>query len=176
MLRYVFLGGYFILSVLLQSTIFEKLSIAEVKPDLILVMIILIGITQGKKQAMKVGLIFGICLDVYFGRSFGFNALILAFCGYLSGIRTKNLNNENLLLPILYTSVISFIAVLLNITISLIGGINISSKLLNIYAIIFFVIFNSAFAVLLYGLSYQSLTNGVFAIKKVANKQIEGLE
>ena len=40
-------------------------------------MIILIGITQGKKQAMKVGLIFGICLDVYFGRSFGFNALML---------------------------------------------------------------------------------------------------
>ncbi|MEI7884285.1 MAG: rod shape-determining protein MreD [Clostridia bacterium] len=176
MIRYLFLGVYFIFSLVLQSTILEKWNISEVKPDLILVMIVLIGITQGKKQGLKIGFIFGIFLDIYFGRNFGFYSLILSFCGYLSGIRTKNFNNENLVFPVVYTSIISFISILTNISISFICGFDISSKLLNIYDIIFFIVFNSAFAVLLYGLFYHSLMTGFFAIKKIANKQIEGRE
>ena len=86
---------------LLQTTIFQKLSIASISPNLLIVLVSAVGFMRGKAEGLMTGFFSGLLLDILTGSSLGFYALIYMLCGYVNGFFVKRFYPENLKLPIL---------------------------------------------------------------------------
>ena len=86
---------------LLQTTIFQTLSIASISPNLLIVLTSCVGFMRGKTEGMITGFASGLLLDILSGSTLGCYALIYMLCGYVNGIFVKRFYPENLKLPIL---------------------------------------------------------------------------
>lgn len=86
---------------LLQTTIFQTLSIASISPNLLIVLVATIGFMRGKTEGLLTGFFSGLLLDIMSGTSLGCYALIYMLCGYVNGMNQKKFYPENLKLPIL---------------------------------------------------------------------------
>ncbi len=85
---------------LLQCTLFKKLSLASVSPNLLLILTFCAGFMSGKRNGMYVGFISGMLLDIFYGDVLGFNALLLLYIGYVNGMFNKMFYDEEITLPI----------------------------------------------------------------------------
>jgi len=108
MRRYIGLGILFLLSVLLQSTLFNYLVVAGVKPDFVLLLVIYFAFTNGPGKGALLGLTFGLLEDFYVGRYIGMNALSLLLTGFIAGWFETKLYKENLLIALVVVFVASF--------------------------------------------------------------------
>ena len=66
---------------LLQSTLFQALSIASISPNLLIVVTSSFGFMRGRKEGMWIGFFSGLLLDIFFGSVIGFYALIYSCIG-----------------------------------------------------------------------------------------------
>jgi rod shape-determining protein MreD len=73
-----------ILAVVLQSTLFQLLSILNVRPDLCLMIIIFAALQRGSMAGMLTGFTAGL-LEGFFTEPIGFHALIKTIIGYVVG-------------------------------------------------------------------------------------------
>lgn len=89
------------IALLLQSTIFNIFNIAEVKPDLILVLVICLSVVNGPKRAGLLGFSLGLLEDLYMGRFIGMNAVSKGAAAVVVGWFTLGAFSENLLVPII---------------------------------------------------------------------------
>ena len=96
---FVFLLAY--LGLLLQSTIFSQITIAGVKPDFVLILILFMAILEGPKRGVLFGYTLGFLEDIMTGRLIGVNALSKGITGFILGWFTKRTYRENLLVPIM---------------------------------------------------------------------------
>lgn len=67
---------------LLQSTVFQSLSIASISPNLLIILTSAYGFMKGKKEGMAVGFFCGLLEDIFFGLTSG-NARPLVFLYWL---------------------------------------------------------------------------------------------
>lgn len=100
MLRKGFTGFCLVAAFLLQVTLFQSLSMASTKPNLILIFVFIFGFMRGKKEGIWVGFFGGLLLDIYYGDSIGFYAMIYMYIGYLNGIFHKLFFDEDITLPL----------------------------------------------------------------------------
>lgn len=103
MKKYLLLVIMALIALTLQSTVFNHLNIAGVKPDIILVMAVCIGVVRGPRQGMIAGLALGLLEDLYLGRFIGMNAICKGSAGFIVGWFTLGAFSENLLVPIIST-------------------------------------------------------------------------
>ena len=91
---------------LLETTIFQHLSIASVIPNLLVVVTSSFGFMRVKKEGMFVGFLSGLITDIFFGigNMIGFYALIYTLIGYGNGMFHKLYYNEDIKLPLLLIS------------------------------------------------------------------------
>lgn len=91
---------------LLETTIFQHLSIASVIPNLLVVVTSSFGFMRGEKEGMFVGFLSGLITDIFFGigNMIGFYALIYTLIGYGNGMFHKLYYNEDIKLPLLLIS------------------------------------------------------------------------
>lgn len=101
MLRKLFTGLCLIIAFLLQVTLFQSLSLASVKPNLILILVFTFGFMRGRKTGIWIGFFGGLLLDIYYGDSIGFYAMIYMYIGYLNGVFYKLFYDEDITLPLL---------------------------------------------------------------------------
>lgn len=101
MLRKLFTGLCLIAGFLLQVTLFQGLSLASVKPNLILILVFAFGFMRGKKTGIWTGFFGGLLLDIYYGDSIGFYAMIYMYVGYLNGVFYKFFYDEDITLPVM---------------------------------------------------------------------------
>lgn len=101
MLRKIFTGLCLIAAFLLQVTLFQSLSLASTKPNLILILVFTFGFMRGRKTGIWVGFAGGLLLDIYYGDSIGFYAMIYMYIGYLNGVFYKLFYDEDITLPLL---------------------------------------------------------------------------
>lgn len=101
MLRKLFTGLCLILFFLLQVTLFQSFSLASVKPNLILIFVFTFGFMRGRRTGIWVGFFGGLLLDIYYGDSIGFYAMLYMYIGYLNGIFYKLFYDEDITLPLL---------------------------------------------------------------------------
>lgn len=73
-----------ILAIVLQSTLFELLSVAHVRPDICLMIIIFAALQRGPIAGMLTGFTAGL-LEGFFTPPYGFHALIKTIIGYVLG-------------------------------------------------------------------------------------------
>lgn len=118
MKNYLVLTVFAIFALVLQTTLLNEIAIAGVKPDLILILAIFVGIICGPGKGGMIGFSLGLLEDLYLGSFIGMNALSKGVTAVLVGRITIGAFSENLLVPIITV----FIGTLLNNIIYLITG------------------------------------------------------
>ena len=74
---------------LLQCTLFKSLAIASISPNLLVIVTSSFGFMRGKKDGMFIGFLSGLFLDIFYGGTLGFYALIYMYTGYSNGFFRK---------------------------------------------------------------------------------------
>ncbi len=167
-MRYLIMTVVFLVSLILQSTLFSHLTVAGVKPDLVLIFIILYALLHGPKEGVLAGLLGGLLQDLLFGQFIGMNALPKLTVGYMFGVLERKIYKENLLIPMaalfLGTFVNETILYLLRQISYLMGktgGISLN-YLVSVKDVIFSTaVYNSCLAPFIYGKFYKSSQKGL---------------
>ena len=90
-----------ILGLVLESTLLSEYTVAGVKPDLLLILVIFNCIFRGPYQGSLFGFFVGLLEDLYLGNFIGLNALTKGFTSFLGGWLLKGAFRENLLIPVI---------------------------------------------------------------------------
>jgi len=93
----------------IQTTLLPALAIANVHPNLLIIITASFGFMRGSKEGMFVGFFSGLLLDILFGSILGFYALIYLLFGFLNGLFQQIYLDEDIKLPILLISVTSLV-------------------------------------------------------------------
>lgn len=113
----VFLGA-----MIVQTTLLQFLTIGGVKPDLVLVIVIYLGLIEGPNIGCLSGFSLGLFEDAYSGMSLGgVNALSKTIVGFLSGLLGKRLYTQGLFAPMICVGLGTVLDVLLSLSLSLHG-------------------------------------------------------
>lgn len=85
---------------LLEGSLFQHLSFASIKPNLLIIVTSAFGFMRGKKEGMAVGFYSGLFIDLFWGNALGFNMLLYAVIGYVNGFFKRLFYDDDLILPI----------------------------------------------------------------------------
>ena len=86
---------------ILQTTIFNKLQLASVSPNLLIILTFATGFIRGKKPGVYTGVFAGLLIDCFSGGVLGFNALIYMYIGYINGVFHSVFFDDDVKLPLL---------------------------------------------------------------------------
>lgn len=81
---------------ILQTTVMETVAIAGIKPDLVMLLVVLNGFLLGPREGAFLGFAGGIVEDLFTGSYIGLNALSKMAAGYLAGAAGERLYRENI--------------------------------------------------------------------------------
>ncbi|MCD7868543.1 MAG: rod shape-determining protein MreD [Clostridiales bacterium] len=85
---------------LLQTTVMNGIAIGSVKPNLILILCVSMGLMRGRKSGMWTGFFSGFLIDMFYGSVFGFYALIYMYVGFLSGYAYRIYYDDDVKIPL----------------------------------------------------------------------------
>lgn len=105
MKRKIVIALMILICFLLQSTVFQTLSIGSISPNLMVVLASSFGFMRGKKEGMWVGFFCGLLEDIFYGRLLGMHALIYMYIGYANGYFNHIFYGEDIKLPICLISI-----------------------------------------------------------------------
>lgn len=98
--RVVVTAVILIVAYLLQCTLFSKLQLGGIKPNLILIVTAAFGFMRGQREGMLVGFFGGLMVDIQFGDIIGFYALIYLAVGFVNGLFEQLYFDEDIKLPL----------------------------------------------------------------------------
>ncbi len=99
---YILIGSLF-LFLQISDIIANNISLNGVRPDFILIFIILIAYYSNPIEGMLVGFVFGLILDIFTFSFFGLNAFIFTLIGYVIGLLKKHITIESTLFIVFLT-------------------------------------------------------------------------
>jgi rod shape-determining protein MreD len=99
---------------ILQTTVLDSVAIAGIKPDLVMLLVVLNGFLLGTKEGAFLGFAGGIVEDLFLGSYIGLNALSKMAAGYLAGAAGERLYRENI--PV--ATIVTFLASLTGLTVN----------------------------------------------------------
>lgn len=88
-----------LLAFLFQTTIFHKLALANVVPNLLLILTVCYSYMRGRTSGELIGLLCGLLLDMMYGSVIGLYAFIFMTIGFLCGYCQKIYFTDNYILP-----------------------------------------------------------------------------
>ena len=94
---------------LLESTVFQGLSLGTITPNLLIVVTSSFGYMRGKKEGMMVGFISGLLVDIMFNDLIGCYALIHMVIGYANGFFRKIFYDDDIKLPLILIAASDFL-------------------------------------------------------------------
>ena len=94
-----------LVSIILQSTVCQMISIASIKPNLLIILTVSFGLMRGKKSGMLTGFFCGLLTDIFFNSIIGFNALIYLWVGYFSGYFYRIFYDDDIKTPLFLISI-----------------------------------------------------------------------
>lgn len=92
---------------LLQTTIFQRLALADEVPNLLLIITVSVGYMRGRTEGMFTGFFCGLLVDMY-GDVLGLHALLYMIIGYCVGICNMIYYKDDYTLPIMLVGVSDF--------------------------------------------------------------------
>ena len=87
----------------MQANLFSLFTIAGIKPNLVIIFILFIGLFTTQALGIGFGVVCGLIIDLIYGRIVGSTAIMLCIIGYLGSYFDKNFSKENKLTIILMT-------------------------------------------------------------------------
>lgn len=94
-------AGLILVFFLLQCSFFSHLMLADVVPNLLIILTASVAIINGSLEGCLVGFFSGLLLDLIFGPYLGMYAFGYLVCGYLTGITNRIFYKEDITFPIL---------------------------------------------------------------------------
>ena len=85
---------------LLQCTVFHSLAFGGIVPNLLIVLTASFGFMRGEKTVLLIGFFCGILVDIFFGNTIGFYALVYMYIGYMNGKFSAIFYPQDIKLPI----------------------------------------------------------------------------
>lgn len=86
---------------LLQTTVFQALTFANIAPNLLIIVVSAFGLMRGKKEGLWIGFFCGLLVDIFFGFYLGGYALLYMYIGYLNGFFQKRFYPDDIKLPMI---------------------------------------------------------------------------
>lgn len=108
MKRKIVIAIIIIICFVLQSTMFKDLSIASISPNLLIIVTSSFGFMRGKKEGLLVGFFSGFLIDLFYGGTLGFYAMIYMYLGYINGLFHKIFFPEDIKLPMILITASDF--------------------------------------------------------------------
>lgn len=99
-MKYWGVAGLIFGSLIVQVSALDKAVIHGVKPDLLLLLAVALGILYGPRTGAAVGFAAGILQDLLLGQYIGLHAFSKALTGAVAGLVEREVFKENLILPI----------------------------------------------------------------------------
>ena len=87
------------LSFLVDTIIFTRLSFFGIRPDTLLILVVIFSILGGASRGVIAGVAGGLAVDILFGVYIGLTSLMYLIVGVLAGIFYKRYYANNILLP-----------------------------------------------------------------------------
>lgn len=97
-----------IVSFLLQSTVIEAIAIGRIKPNLLLILCVSMGLMRGRKSGLWTGFFCGMLTDLFYGSIFGVYALLYMYAGYLSGYACRIYYDNDVKVPAVLAAIMDF--------------------------------------------------------------------
>lgn len=91
----------FLIVYFLQSNFFSWFTIAGIKPNLFIILVLCIGLFAGRATGSILGMIFGLLLDIFIGTKIGTSGILLGVVGFAGGYLDKNFSKDSKLTIIL---------------------------------------------------------------------------
>lgn len=98
-----------IICFVLQSSLYQFISLANVMPNLLLILVVSTAYMRGKIAGMTMGFFCGLLIDILFGKLIGLYALIQMIIGYIAGFANKIYSRDDYTLPLFFIAIADFI-------------------------------------------------------------------
>lgn len=85
----------FLIIYFLQANFFTWFNIAGIKPNLFVVLILLVGLFAGRKIGIPIAIFLGFFLDLVVGKSIGISAFMFAIVAFFGGYLDKNFSKDS---------------------------------------------------------------------------------
>lgn len=151
-MRYALLFFTAFLGIVLQDTVFNVISVAEGKPDFVLILVVFFALFHGHVQGGLLGIVFGLMEDLMTGRFIGLNAICKGLVGFLIGLMSERFYKNNFFIPVATIFVSTFLSSMIYLLCSMMIGLNIEGVRLMmvsvsdaVYNIVFSPFFYAAF-------------------------------
>ena len=89
-----------ILAFVLQTSVFPFLPFLVVSPNLLLIVVFVIGFLYGEKEGVLYGILAGLLMDAFYSGPFGYFTLIFGWIGFMNGFFSRYYFDEYIFLPI----------------------------------------------------------------------------
>jgi len=100
-------GAIIVVALLIQLTLINSITILGLKPDLIMVVVVVFSLLKGEKEGTISGFASGLLQDIFSTGLLGINALVKTVIGFTCGILKEKIFYEHILF---FIPVITFIA------------------------------------------------------------------
>lgn len=106
--KYILGLVFIVITVLLQTTLFQALAINHVSPNLFIATIIAMSALRGRQEGMAYGLVFGLYQDILYGKVVGFYVLIYVVVAIMGSYIYENYYSESMVLPLSFMAIADF--------------------------------------------------------------------
>lgn len=79
----------------LQANFFSWFTIAGIKPNLYVILVLFIGLFLGRRYGLCFGAVYGFFLDILIGRNIGVSSVMLGAIGLIGGYIDKNFSKDS---------------------------------------------------------------------------------
>lgn len=100
MKRNILLFFVILIGFVLQTTLFQALSLGGISPNILIIITAAYGFMFDKKCGMTVGFICGLLMDIFYGNVLGFYALVYLYIGAANGAFHSIFYQEDIKLPL----------------------------------------------------------------------------
>lgn len=90
---------------IIQSTIFQALALADVVPNLLIIVTVAVGYMRGQNEAIFTGFGCGLLVDCMYGEVIGLYALIYILIAFLIGFCNKIYYRDDFTIPLILVGV-----------------------------------------------------------------------
>ena len=157
-MKYAFLFFAAFLSIVLQDTVFNVISIAEGKPDFVLILTVFYALFHGHIHGGLLGMAFGLMEDLMTGRFIGLNAICKGLTGFLVGMVSERLYKNNFFIPVVTVFVATFLHSVIYLICGALIGLNLEGIRLMMVSISD-AVYNIVFSPLFYAVFYHFYTS-----------------
>ncbi len=151
-MKYALLFFSAFISIVLQDTVFNVISVAEGKPDFVLILVVFFALFHGHVKGGILGMVFGLMEDLMTGRFIGLNAICKGLTGFIIGLFSERLYKNNFFIPVVTVVVATFMHSILYLICGFAIGLNLEGfrKIMvsisdAVYNIVFSPFFYAAF-------------------------------